>query len=383
MTSSDVLHLARRIEILELTTERKRKGIFQSPPIAGAGGVCIECNDRLLVGLDPHTLEQRWRASVRDLSPHYWWDERFLVVFGFGGVGVWDSGEGRLLWTVESGRPGKRWNDVIVTLPAQGGFELRDPLGRVVSAHAAHPAGAAASHIAVCGDLLICQGETGDGCAFRLQDGEVIWSRNLKREMADGVAEREQLPLGMACGTFGFLTWFGQDLFGWSLVDGRLRWRTKIQEKEPPVLLDGPLLYDGKIVILDWSVPRFMVVDEATGKMLADHPADRVYGMYYLRRGSVLGGKVCFVSESGHLAVFDLATGELLQVEEYKMAFEGSVAVDGRLLVTARDGCLWVFEEGPGAGRRKVPAVEKLKIPRAAVKRRKKANAAPPRRSRG
>jgi hypothetical protein len=66
---------------------------------------------------------------------------------------------------------------------------------------------------------------------------------------------------------------------------------------------------------------------------------------YHEKSGSILGNLAVFVSESGHVAAFDLHTGDLVFFERYpRVAFWGSAAADGRLLVSATDGNLWVFE---------------------------------------
>ncbi len=72
--------------------------------------------------------------------------------------------------------------------------------------------------------------------------------------------------------------------------------------------------------------------------------------MYHVKRGSIISDQVAFVSESGHVAVFDLKDGDLVLLEHHeRLAFWGTAVADGRLLVSGSDGKLWVYEAGADA----------------------------------
>jgi hypothetical protein len=53
--------------------------------------------------------------------------------------------------------------------------------------------------------------------------------------------------------------------------------------------------------------------------------------------------------QSGHLAVFDLQDGRLTGFHKYREPLGGVAEADGRLLATAGDGNLLVFEETSGS----------------------------------
>jgi hypothetical protein len=49
--------------------------------------------------------------------------------------------------------------------------------------------------------------------------------------------------------------------------------------------------------------------------------------------------------ESGHLAVFDIESGELVQYYKGRAPLWQAAEVDGRLLITTGDGSILVFDE--------------------------------------
>lgn len=68
--------------------------------------------------------------------------------------------------------------------------------------------------------------------------------------------------------------------------------------------------------------------------------------MCRMKRGSILGDLVIFVSESGHVAAFRWNNGGLVFLEQHKrVPFWGTAVSDGRLLVSGSDGRLWVYEQ--------------------------------------
>jgi len=67
--------------------------------------------------------------------------------------------------------------------------------------------------------------------------------------------------------------------------------------------------------------------------------------MIHQQTGSMWGAsRVVFTSESGHIAAFDLESGELIALERTNSTLWGSTIVDNRLLVPSAMGELLVYE---------------------------------------
>lgn len=127
-------------------------------------------------------------------------------------------------------------------------------------------------------------------------------------------------------------------MLGCSFEDGRILWKAAVN-----VPYYWPLVENGAIYVLDWK--RFVVIDEATGALRCDRSYPQLQGMYDVKRGSLIGGLVVFVGQSGHVAGFDVTSGELVFLEHHpNVEFWGSAVADGRLLVSGTDGNLWVYE---------------------------------------
>lgn len=339
MAAVSSLRLSQKILLFE---PRKHEALFPSEPVAGEKTIVLGCDDKALVALDRRDLSVMWRARVSSLNPLYWWSEDLLVLGGGNDVAMWDARQKRVLWRAKTRLiGGKPWNGLISTWPTLNDIELREATtGRVQRGFKVVGPGT------ICGELLICRSiEKGDPVQALRPDGRVAWQRDLVAEVRSQSvgAESEAYLVALAGSTPGrFVATFGHSCFGCSSSDGKIIWKVDV-----PVPYYSPF-EGGRILILEGE--RFVVIDEAAGGLLCDRRYPELRPMYHVKRGSILGDLVVFVSESGHVAVFDLKDGSLISLEHHKrLVFWGTAVADGRLLVSGADGKLWVYESAaPG-----------------------------------
>jgi hypothetical protein len=111
------------------------------------------------------------------------------------------------------------------------------------------------------------------------------------------------------------------------------------------------VLRNGRMLIFQPATKqRFMIVDEETGDVECERVYKPLARMWNERSGVILDDMVVFVSESGHVAAFDIYNGDLLFLESYNVAFSFLTALDAdRLVATANDGHLWIFRRETGS----------------------------------
>jgi hypothetical protein len=334
----------RLIEKIAVFDKAQREQATPLSPLVGERWVACcawGLEQSLMALLDRETLTLATRHDL-DFVPLRWLGPERLLMTEQGTVGVWDTIENRPLWRADQGGGVYLWRDRLVTWASERTLEIRGVTGEVErSLEVEIPV--VDGYAKPCGDLVVCQTpETGDPVyAVRLEDGRVQWSRDLLAEMNERRLESDpKTGAAITAGSLSdrFIATRDQTMAGCSLTDGALLWTADVL-----VPYYWPLVADGRIPVL--NLGRFTVTDEATGVILVDRQHPQLESMYREKPGSILGDLVVFVSESGHVAAFDLRTGDLVSVQQHKrVAFWGTAVADGRVLASGTDGNLWVYE---------------------------------------
>jgi len=290
-----------------------------------------------MAALDRKTLSVKWRLRFEEFGPEEVYDSRFLIIGDWNAIGAVDVAAQRVVWSRESA--GRLWQrHLLVDTPT--GLDLVDPATGDVRDSIAVNAGPAAFS----GDVFVgpVRSKPGIFMGFDVVGRRRLWERDLLQELRTRFGLQDPVPFGAFSGSIPgqFLAGGAGVAIGCSLQDGAIRWKADVDLPYVPQAVEGkiPVLYLG----------RFVVIDEATGRLLCDERHGTGL-MVHERKGSILGGRVVFTSESGHVAMFDIDSGLLLWREEHKVTFWGSVEADNRLLVPASDGKLWVFEGANGS----------------------------------
>jgi hypothetical protein len=338
------LKLVRNIAVFE---KIRREGMMPQPPLVGERSIVCGADRRLMALLDRESLNVVARYDLAEVYPLRWLGPERLLMSGPRTVGVWDTSEAHLVWRADRGGGTFPWRDKLVTWASDRVLEIRSVTGEV---ERSLDLGITASGYATpCGDLLVQKtpkiddpGRAGDPIrAVQIADGRVHWTRNLLEEINERRPASKPWPaMAVTQGSMPdrFVVTREQTMACCSLADGAILWTADVG-----VEYYWPLIQDGRIPVL--NLGRFTVIDEATGAILVDRQHPELKGMYREKRGSILGDLVVFVSESGHVAAFDLRTGDLVYAKEHKrVAFWGTAVADGRVLASGTDGNLWVYE---------------------------------------
>lgn len=318
---------------------RRREDIIPSPPVPGDEFVAVGIENKTLIGFARRDLSELWRARVSvELAPAYWWSADRLVMRGLDRIGMWSVPAKNIVWKAKSKLPtAKSWQDSVLTWKTLSDVEFREPeTGDVQKTLRVSGPGF------VCGDLLITRSaDFDDPIEARESDGQIIWQRKLFTEMRALITSVEPgSRFALRQGTIpdSFVASCASCCVGCALRNGSVRWNQR-----GVTLASHSVLAKGQLLTLNWK--RFVVIDEATGKLLCDRTHTGLQSMYHVKRGSIIGNLVVFVSESGHVAAFDIKSGDLAFLEHHRnVEFWGTAVADGRLLVSASDGNLWVYE---------------------------------------
>ena len=193
------------------------------------------------------------------------------------------------------------------------------------------------------GDLILCASESaiGEFASFDAREGRTLWARDL---LMDAQIEGGGLEVcnGTTPGQFVATNHTAGQTMAFSLENGELLWKVGVS-----VPYYRPLVANGRIPILTLSLRGndYVLLDERTGGVLVNRHEEGLAGMIHQQTGSMWGAsRVVFTSESGHIAAFDLESGELIALERTNSTLWGSTIVDNRLLVPSAMGELLVYE---------------------------------------
>jgi len=325
-------------------------------PITGRDGIYVggHWESKSIVKFDRHALKEIWRvtAPFESAWPRAMWSEDMVLVQatrpGGYGLSMLDGGTGRFLWGPEGPLTSSAvWRGCLLDR-YEGGINLIDPVSGVVKEAIPVPRGSAYMTLQR-GSRLICHiQETTTYFGFDLASGEVLWERDLVADIAKHVKLNERfLVLEHATSPDLFLvTPRGPTTLALSVVDGSIVWQAPVMLNDyRPAAHEGRLYGAGSSHGSDgWE--HFIALDEKDGRIIYDIPyEEQLRPCYYAKNTTIEQGKLALGFESGHLVVFDLATGLLVWSQDLKKSIWGTAEADGRLLATAADGNLLVFED--------------------------------------
>lgn len=356
--------------------------VFESKSPSGPGlpsdlvitddNISLITEGRLAV-LDRHTLETLWNTRIGEYAP-CWWQGDLLVLASMGKVAVWDRRQRRMVWSAKTWPGVEQWREFALTFSEQDPQDRKLDVRRVETGEVVRTVSLGVHEVnnrTLCGrDFLILNSmPEGDPVrAINLSEGRMVWERNLSHEMRRLIGEDK--PYGWGLGIVAgsrpgiFVVTCGRNIFGCSIEDGHILWRV-----DAYVSYTWPIVEGGLIPLLsrrNHFADRFVVIDEATGEVRCDRTYAALESVTKQRPGCIWGDKVVFVADSGHIAVFSLADGELLSLEHHRVSFRRAVVLDDRLLVAADDGQIWVFAQGDAAT--KAPARSAKKVSAASRK---------------
>jgi len=132
------------------------------------------------------------------------------------------------------------------------------------------------------------------------------------------------------------------------MADGRILWHAPLSLGSNP-----PVMANGRIYAWTWGKENtheqhLVCLDEATGEVIYKNSLAKYGGDFALYQdalvGRPVGDHVAFGARSGLLALFRLSDGELVWSYKHKTQVYEPVIAGNRLLVTAADGNLLIFE---------------------------------------
>lgn len=344
MTSAR-FRLKDKLVIFDPRPARRRGTIpFQNHPLVGRRRIYLSADDKEIVALDRRTLATEWQVKVEKLSALREWDEQTLALRALGRAGALDTTTGRVLWTMDTLMGNHCWADMFLLFEQDDqtlvGVNVRTGEKRLILT-----APEQVSWSILGGDMLVCRfqegtdiGSTGLVRGLDLRTGDVLWERDLLSEV--------RFEHGVVC-TSVYLTpgslagWFvmtaGTSTFGCAVEDGRILWKANVWVEHAWPLVEG-----GRIPVL--TREEFVVLDEASGEVRCRRKHG-IPAILHARPGSLVSEDVFgTVTEEGQVMLFDMHTAELLSWAQHRVSFQGTAAADGRFLVVASDGKLWVYE---------------------------------------
>jgi outer membrane protein assembly factor BamB len=325
-------------------------------PLVGSDGVYVadHWEAKKISKLDRRTLKEVWRVPGigERCWPYAMWSDNLVLVQtvkpGDYGLCMLDGGTGRFLWEADCRlSTDARWRDNLLRR-SDGGIELIDPLSG--KSNERIPVSYNDAYIYLqCGSHLVLKRDSiGSYCGFDLETRRVLWERDLAADIGARVqASDRALTIQAATSPDVFVVTPRAALTcGFSIVNGECIWQA-------PVAMgyfradvhDGRLYGQGAVQggSLGWE--HFISVHERTGEVVYAKSDPLLRSCFYPKPGTFYAGRMAIAHESGDLAVFDLATGLLVWHEKLKVSLWGTAEADGRLLVTAGDGNLLVFED--------------------------------------
>jgi outer membrane protein assembly factor BamB len=347
-----------------------RGPVVLSTPYVSADAIFTGDADKRVIKLDKNSLKEAWSRKTK-LQLRSGCGDVVLLAY-YDEMQAWSS-SGDVIWKRKTSQNYSRRGNRLYFIEPR--LEVVDCTTGVVLDAMDCPEGApdpVNDDVLLVTDLL----NTDPVRAFHLVERKVLWEKNLVTEMRDryGVDEHGSSIAVEAGGGDRCVLERGGHLFGLSLLDGEFLWKTPVH-----VPYFGLQVKDGRIYV--WttaSAPthtkvtfdlgsgqvsrqhvapasgenRFVIVDEATGEILADRSLVQ-YGEPFRdhqepQRGTLCQNHVVFTTRSGLMAVFRLSDGELVWHHQHRDQLFYPVFENNRLYVACADGSLVVFAADSG-----------------------------------
>ncbi len=346
------VQLSRKIPIFR--RRNKWDTVTWSRPIVGADGVYVgeDFDRKEIVKLRRAELDPVWRVKSGEYWPLLALDGDLLVSAATKSARL-DGVSGRQLWEVSEpsverlDRLLHPWRSHLV-LRRRGNFELVDLKSGAVADRFPDPRPDLTISCGAGGDRVLLLGEhqlAGLVLCFDLSARRVLWEASFIDRLRDRFGIDADNPIiGLLPGSLPdrLIIKRGNGTAACSIEDGHLLWGVPL-----PLDYGAPYMQDGRVhgVFGD----RFIALDEDAGAVIYDVRHPELSDGLYAYHGPSFRGQLAYAMQSGHLAVFDLQDGRLTGFHKYREPLGGVAEADGRLLATAGDGNLLVFEETSGS----------------------------------
>jgi len=299
---------------------------------------------RQLARLDRENLSPQWVVSTPG-SYLLFGERRGVVLASNEGAepAGFDGETGTLLWTREGGWPEGLWRDPAssssLSIVTGSHLELIEAAtGKTVERVPLPAEGRPSIH----GDHVVVTNRDHPWACMDRVTRRVLWRRDLMQEMdayADALPRSDLYFIRPSSLPDRFLVTRNGATFAFSLDGGRLLWHAPVRAEHTVTVAGGSAW-----VLLS---ARLVGMDEASGQVLIDRQQEefRMMGPYGAATGAGWGDFVVFAMQSGHVAAFERATGDLVFVRRFRTSLWDPIVVDGRVIVPTSDGQLLVFAE--------------------------------------
>jgi outer membrane protein assembly factor BamB len=184
-------------------------------------------------------------------------------------------------------------------------------------------------------------------CAVDLRTGVVAWERPLLDELRSSVlvpplVDNVMHWLSSSQTSSDSISVFshGGVTFGSRVVDGTIAWHA-------PYAIPGPEFFvrDGRVTFLT-ADHHHVSLDEATGAVIYEVDCStELQGANQPGAGVVFNDTIAFPHQSGHLGVFNMNDGRLVDVRHEKEDLWSCAVVNSKLVVGTGSGHLLIFDE--------------------------------------
>lgn len=326
---------------------------FLHAPVVTERSVFVGSEDGEILRLRWPLLETAWRVPAEGFFADSAFDDIVLLksldTLQYRGL----HGDGGIAWTLElreGSTPWVRWGDKlfcnnpgVFVADARTGevIEHYDVAGRPIRAGGLIAPGLYVYSTEEAPDLLRI---------YDLSAGRLVWERNLRAEVraAYGITDPHVGVLAGSTRSDVLVAKSEKHFFGLSRQDGHLLWRRALWVEGVRFAFEGGRIYAWAAQEDDPRGDRLVCLDEATGEAIYDRRMSsfggEVAAAYSPTKPSISSGRIAFGTRAGLLAIFRLSDGELAWSHNYKTQLYDAVLDGNRLVVTAADGNLLVFE---------------------------------------
>lgn len=256
---------------------------------------------------------------------------------------------GRVLYTLNA-RKLRLWRNRWLLMGKDDLVVADSATGAILDRRAPLPIpSSSAGLVRIQGDVMLYEAEENTQVvAYDLARQSVLWSRPLKREIAERCGCEVNVVTLRPLDPNTFLAHVTSSVVvGGSLADGSILWDMTVQ-LEAPVVPHGDRVYVMQHVFRE--SPRLISLDAATGARVYDVVQHELHGMDITDYGRIHEDHIAFGTRSGLVGLFRLSDGHLAWSYRHTARGHSNVwlhapAIAGdRLYACAGDGHLLIFE---------------------------------------
>lgn len=319
-----------------------RSGEIVGGPIAVGGCVFASTRADDVVGLRDSILRIVWKQESRNETVEALAENDLLVSNGgLGGVLVRSARDGALLWSAPSWGSVARVRGSAIFLPIGVGstllrIEERAARTGVLASVIEAPAGASA-FLGVDDRNVFVQVDTGIVGLARQGGGET-WRMEVRALPPLHGFDAPLKTIGLTLfESFGIVS-YNQVTARLDLATGAVRWSVPHWSA-----YTSPTVLAGQVVIVSFN--QVILLDTSSGEVLVRKIHEALTDAYREERPTIYKGRIAISYESGHVAVIDGITGDLVNSVRLPKPLLASAEHEGRLVVSTADGTLMISDE--------------------------------------